>query len=99
MIFFEPLSSEQVKVRELLKRCGQELDLIWDTNMADPDLDTYACSRDELIEAIQLAPDELTRQILYADLRFREWLTMVMGWRKAEGSATTSPMEKDNQRI
>lgn len=82
MIFFSPLQTNQQEDQQLLNECASELEEIWDTYMADPDLDTYACSREDLLQAIRRAPDETTRQILYADFRFREWISMAIGVRQ-----------------
>jgi len=81
MIFFAPLQTNQ-QDQQLLNECASELEEIWDTYMSDPDLDTYACSREDLLQAIRQAPDEVTRQILYADFRFREWISMAIGVRQ-----------------
>lgn len=79
MIFFTPFQVAGNADQAVLRQCEDELDRIWDASMKDPDLDTYVCSREELLAAIKSAPDATSRQILYADFRFREWVSMAKG--------------------
>lgn len=67
-----------MKQNEILILCATELEHTLDTLPEESgDLDTYSCSREELIEAIRTAATATARQVLFADYRFREHLSMI----------------------
>lgn len=71
--------SPSFEEKELLDMCSAELEKeLENLPLESTDLDTYICSRSEILDAIRTAPNRTTRQLLFADYRFREWLEMMV---------------------